>query len=70
LSTPTREEVSLLRKRGKQVLFNYAGAGEARRNSETWKRAAAAGMDGMLTDYPLECRKVWREARKRGPLEK
>ena len=65
LSTPTREEVSLLRKQGKQVLFNYAGVGESRRNSETWKQAAAAGIDGMLTDYPLECRKVWREARKR-----
>tara|TARA_Y100001934_G_scaffold281594_1_gene391836 strand:- start:642 stop:1472 length:831 start_codon:yes stop_codon:yes gene_type:complete len=70
LSTPTREEISLLRKQGKQVLFNYAGVGESRRNSENWKQAAAAGIDGMLTDYPLECRKVWREARKRVPQQK
>ena len=59
-ATPTVEEVSRLRRHGKKVLFNYAGSGEARRNSETWKRAAAAGIDGMLTDYPLECRAVWR----------
>lgn len=69
-STPTPEEVSLLRKRGKQVLFNYAGAGEARRNHETWKQAAAAGIDGLLTDYPLECRTVWRESRDREPKPK
>ncbi len=61
-STPTAEEVSRLRKRGKLVLFNYAGSDEARRNREIWKRAAAAGIDGLLTDYPLECRAVWRTA--------
>ncbi|MFT4558271.1 MAG: glycerophosphoryl diester phosphodiesterase [Planctomycetaceae bacterium] len=62
-ATPMAEEVLLLRKRGKQVLFNYAGSGEARRNTETWRRAAAAGIDGLLTDYPLEFRIVLREAR-------
>ncbi|MCP4787011.1 MAG: hypothetical protein GY903_24865 [Fuerstiella sp.] len=61
-STPTAEEVSRLRKRGKLVLFNYAGSDEARRNREIWKRAAAVGIDGLLTDYPLECRAVWRTA--------
>lgn len=65
-ATPTAEEVSLLRKRGKQVLFNYAGSGETRRNTETWRRAAAAGIDGLLTDYPLEFRIVLREARVKG----
>lgn len=65
-ATPTAEEVSRLRRHGKQVLFNYAGSGEARRNRETWRRAAAAGIDGLLTDYPLECRVVWREARDKG----
>lgn len=62
-ATPTAEEVSRLRQDGKQVLFNYAGSGEARRNGETWRKAAAAGIDGLLTDYPLECRIVWRTAR-------
>jgi glycerophosphoryl diester phosphodiesterase len=61
-STPTADEVSRLRRRGKQVLFNYAGAGETRRNKESWKQAANAGVAGLLTDYPLECRAVWREA--------
>lgn len=63
-STPTVEEVSHLHRVGKQVLYNYAGSGEARRNRETWRRAAAAGIDGLLTDYPLECRIVWRDAKK------
>jgi glycerophosphoryl diester phosphodiesterase len=57
---PTREEVNRLRERKKQVLFNYAGSGDARRNPDTWKRVRDAGIDGMLTDYPLECRTLWR----------
>jgi glycerophosphoryl diester phosphodiesterase len=64
-ATPTAEEVTRLHRKGKSVLFNYAGSGEARRNHETWTRAAAAGIDGMLTDYPLECRTVWRTDRTR-----
>lgn len=61
-ATPTAEEVSHLHQSGKRVLFNYAGSGESRRNRNTWKQAAAAGIDGLLTDYPLECRAVWRES--------
>ena len=57
---PTAEEVARLHDRGKQVLFNFGGPGEARRNPETWQRVRAAGIDGMLTDFPLECREVWR----------
>jgi glycerophosphoryl diester phosphodiesterase len=57
---PTREEVNRLRERKKQVLFNYAGPGDARRNPDTWKHVWDAGIDGMLTDYPLECRTLWR----------
>ena len=64
-ATPTADEVSRLRRRGKQALFNYAGVGERRRNKEAWKQAANAGVDGLLTDYPLECQAVWREADKR-----
>jgi len=69
-ATPTAEEVSRLHARGKQVLFNYAGSGEARRNTEAWKQAAAAGIDGLLTDYPLECRVVWRRVDTSGVQEK
>ena len=61
-STPNAEEVALLHRQGKQVFYNYAGTGPARRNHDAWKQAAAAGIDGLLTDYPLECRSVWRAA--------
>jgi glycerophosphoryl diester phosphodiesterase len=57
---PTREEVKRLHERKKQVLFNYAGPGDARRNTATWKQVRDAGIDGMLTDYPLDCRTSWR----------
>ncbi|MEO2016305.1 MAG: glycerophosphodiester phosphodiesterase family protein [Fuerstiella sp.] len=59
---PTSEDVKRLRECQKQVLFNYAGSGESRRNPETWKRVQDAGIDGILTDYPLDCRTVWRTA--------
>ena len=59
-AAPTAEEVSLLRARRKQVLFNFAGTGEGRRNPPVWKQVQSAGIDGMLTDFPLECRTVWR----------
>jgi glycerophosphoryl diester phosphodiesterase len=59
-AAPTVDEVSLLRTHRKQVLFNFAGPSEDRRNPTVWKRVQAAGIDGMLTDYPLECRTVWR----------
>jgi glycerophosphoryl diester phosphodiesterase len=57
---PTREEVDRLHKHGKQVLYNYAGPGEARRSQAVWSQVREAGIDGMLTDYPLDCRALWR----------
>ena len=60
-ATPTVGDVSYLHKHGKQVLFNYAGLGPERRKKEAWKRAAEAGVDGLLTDYPLDCQAFWRE---------
>ncbi|MFV1967156.1 MAG: glycerophosphodiester phosphodiesterase family protein [Pirellulaceae bacterium] len=57
---PTPEEVHQLHEHDKQVLFNFAGPGEARRNSAVWKQVRDAGIDGLLTDYPLECRRAWR----------
>lgn len=60
-SAPTVQEISLLHDRGKQALFNFAGSGEGRRNPTVWKQVQAAGIDGILTDYPLECRTVWRD---------
>ena len=60
--TPTVEEVALLNDRGKQALFNFAGDGNGRRNPSVWKQVQAAGIDGILTDYPLECRRAWRDS--------
>lgn len=57
-AAPTAEEVALLHDRGKQALFNFAGDG--RRSPTVWKQVREAGIDGILTDYPLECRTVWR----------
>lgn len=59
---PQKAEVDHLRKQGKQILFNFGGSGKARRNPAVWNQIRAAGIDGILTDYPLECRLVWRHA--------
>lgn len=59
---PEKSEVDSLKQQGKQVLFNFGGAGEARRNPKVWNQIRAAGVEGMLTDYPLECRRIWKEA--------
>ncbi|MFT5468346.1 MAG: glycerophosphoryl diester phosphodiesterase [Verrucomicrobiales bacterium] len=57
---PTEVETARLRKAGKQILFNYAGEGEHRREAKNWLRVREVGIDGMLTDYPLDCAKLWR----------
>ena len=57
---PTREEVKRLHDHKKQVLFNYSGQGPERRNPSIWKQVRNAEIDGMLTDFPLECRSLWR----------
>jgi len=61
---PTPDEVDRLHKHGKQVLYNFAGPGDVRRSPAVWNRVREAGIDGLLTDYPLECRAVWRKAEK------
>ncbi len=60
---PNETEVSLLRERGKKILFNYAGTGAHRREEKTWLRVREVGLDGMLTDYPLDCAKLWQRDR-------
>ncbi len=59
---PTAEDVRRLHEHGKQVLFNFAGPGDIRRNPDVWNRIRESQTDGMLTDFPLECRAVWRAA--------
>jgi len=56
---PTAEEVERLRQHSKQVVYNFAGGGEVRRNPAAWSKAKQAGVDGMLTDFPLDCRLHW-----------
>ena len=60
---PNEAEVSLLRKHGKTILFNYAGTGEHRREEKNWLRVREVGIDGMLTDYPLDCAQLWQRVR-------
>ena len=33
---------------------------------DNWLRVREAGADAMITDYQLECRQVWRQARESG----
>ena len=58
---PTAADVSLIHQKKKVALFNFAGPGVARCNPAVWDQVRAAGCDGMLTDFPLECRLHWRE---------
>jgi glycerophosphoryl diester phosphodiesterase len=57
---PTPDEMSLLRRQKKTVLFNAAGATLAHRSPATWDRVKEAGFDGLLTDFVLDCRLHWR----------
>lgn len=56
---PSIEEVEKAHKAGKKVFL--VGTTVAGREPENWKKAKAAGVDAMLTDYPLECRKIWKK---------
>ena len=67
--TPTKEDVDRLHQQHKQALYNYAGTGENRRDPVAWRQTQAAGVDGMLTDYPTLSQQVWR-ANKSQPNEK
>ncbi len=59
---PDKKTVERLHRHGKQVLYNFAGPGAGRRNPAVWKQVQTAGIDGLLTDYPLECLQAWRAA--------
>ncbi len=58
---PLPEEVQRLHQHGRQVVFNFAGSGDVRRNPAAWDRARQAGIDGLLTDFPLECQRHWQD---------
>jgi glycerophosphoryl diester phosphodiesterase len=57
---PTAEELTLLHGKKKLALYNFSGPGPAQRDPATWLRIKESGVDGLLTDFPLECRLHWR----------
>jgi glycerophosphoryl diester phosphodiesterase len=56
---PTPEQVRRIRDSGKRIFL--VGPLVAGNEPENWRRARAAGVDAVLTDFPLECRRVWKE---------
>jgi glycerophosphoryl diester phosphodiesterase/cyclophilin family peptidyl-prolyl cis-trans isomerase len=55
---PTAAQVKQARQAGKKVFV--AGKAVAGKEPKNWQEARSAGVDGFLTDYPLECRQAWR----------
>jgi glycerophosphoryl diester phosphodiesterase len=53
---PTSEQVAAARKAGKWIIA--AGSQYSGRKVEHWQAAARAGVDAILTDYPLELRQA------------
>ncbi len=56
---PTPEQVERIHKAGKKVFLS--GPRVAGREPDNWRLARKGGVDALLTDYPLECRAVWRQ---------
>ena len=52
---PTAEEVATIRAAGKQTMI--AGKTVVGLQQDNWKQATAAGVDAVLTDYPIELRR-------------
>ena len=58
---PTPEQVNRLHQLGKLVVCNFGGEAESRRDPKLWSAARAAGIDGMISDFTLECQRHWRD---------
>jgi glycerophosphoryl diester phosphodiesterase len=56
---PTAGPVAAAHRAGKRVFV--VGKLFAGHEPANWRAARAAGVDALLTDYPLECRQAWRE---------
>jgi glycerophosphoryl diester phosphodiesterase len=56
---PTADEVKKIHAAGKKVFL--VGPLVMGNEPENWAKGRAAGVDAILTDYPLECRASWRE---------
>ncbi len=57
---PTAEEISRTHGKKKAAIVNFSGPSRFRRDPATWDRIKQVGLDGLLTDFPLECRLHWR----------
>lgn len=57
---PTREAVEEVHRADKQVFI--AGSTVSGNVTGNWRQAVKAGIDGILTDYPLELRKTLRQS--------
>lgn len=55
---PDSEQMAAAHRANKQVFL--AGPLVAGRETENWERARQAGLDAVLTDFPLEMRQRWR----------
>jgi glycerophosphoryl diester phosphodiesterase len=58
---PTPEQVAAIHAVGKRVFLS--GPLVAGHEPENWRAAWRAGVDALLTDYPLECHAYWRALR-------
>lgn len=57
---PTAEQVARVHRAGKRVF--QSGPLVSGKESENWHRAREAGVDALLTDFPLDCGLAWRSA--------
>jgi glycerophosphoryl diester phosphodiesterase len=55
---PTAEQAATIHKAGKRILL--AGVTVAGNEPANWRKARDAGVDVILTDFPLECRSSWK----------
>lgn len=55
---PTAEQVAQIHRAGKRVFL--VGVLVSGREPENWLWARNVGVDALLTDFPLECRQLWR----------
>lgn len=55
---PTVEQMDKIHKTGKRVFLS--GPKFIGKEPDNWRRAVEIHADALLTDYPLECRQLWR----------
>jgi glycerophosphoryl diester phosphodiesterase len=60
---PTEEEVKKIHNQKKRVIL--VGPLVAGNEPLNWSKARDAGVDAILTDYPLECQELWRAPKAR-----